>query len=112
MRAARERELVSERRIDAEGERRLVEAGFMPVESRLGKRRFRDPDTGRVMPGGAALDKVERREEQELENEGWERVEVGGESYWSKPDSGRLYPRGSAHDVQKRTDAKGEGRID
>jgi hypothetical protein len=36
------------------------------------------------MPGGAALDKVERREEQELENEGWERVEVGGESYWSK----------------------------
>ena len=93
---------MSERHIDAEGERRLIEAGFVPEESGAHKRRFRDPDTGRVMPGGAALDKVERREEQELEEAGWERVEVEGEPYWSKPDSGHLYPRGSAYDVQKK----------
>jgi hypothetical protein len=50
---------VIERHIDAEGERRLIEAGFLPEESRLGKRRWKDPDTGHTMPGGAALDKVE-----------------------------------------------------
>src|ERR671921_574433 len=103
MRAARERELVSERHIDAEGERRLIEAGFVPVESHRGKRRYRDPDTGHTMPGGAALDKVERREEQELEDEGWERVEVEGRISWRRPDTGHLYPRGPAYDVQKRT---------
>jgi hypothetical protein len=93
---------VSERHIDAEGERRLIEAGFFPVASHVGQRRWRDPDTGRVMPGGAALDEVERREEQELEEAGWERVEVEGETYWCKPDSGYLYPRGAAYDVHKR----------
>jgi hypothetical protein len=92
---------VSERHIDAEGERRLIEAGFFPVESHVGKRRWRDPDTGRVLPGGATLDEVERREEQELEEAGWERVEVEGETYWCKPDSGHLYPRGPAYDVHK-----------
>jgi len=95
---------LSERHVDAEGERRLDEAGFLPEESRLGKRRWKDPDTGHTMPGGAALDKVERREEQELEDAGWERVEVEGETYWCKPDSGHLYPRGPAYDVQKRRD--------
>ena len=54
---------MSERHIDAEGERRLTQADFLPVESRVGKRRWKDPDTGRVMPGGSALDRVERREE-------------------------------------------------
>jgi hypothetical protein len=93
---------MSERHIDAEGERRLIEAGFLPEESHVGKRRWRDPDTGRVMPGGAALDEVERREEQELEEAGWELVEVKGETYWCKPDSGYLYPRGAAYDVHKR----------
>jgi hypothetical protein len=93
---------MSERHIDAEGERRLIEAGFSPVESHVGKRRWRDPDTGRVLPGGTALDEVERTEEQELEEAGWERVEVEGETYWCKPDSGHLYPRGSAYDVHKR----------
>jgi len=93
---------VSERHIDAEGERRLTDAGFLPVESHVGKQRFRDPDTGRAMPGGSALDEVERREEQELEEAGWERVEVEGETYCSKPDSGRLYPRGAAYDVHKK----------
>jgi hypothetical protein len=97
---------VSERHIDAEGERRLTEAGFVPEEWRLGKRRWKDPDTGRTMPGGAALDRVERREERELEEAGWERVEVGGETYWSRPDTGHLYPRGSAYDVQKRRDQR------
>jgi hypothetical protein len=47
---------------------------------------------------------VERREEQELEEAGWERVEVEGETYWCKPDSGHLYPRGAAYDVQKKRD--------
>jgi hypothetical protein len=95
---------MSERHIDAEGERRLIEAGFLPEESRLGKRRWKDPDTGRTMPGGAALDKVERREEQELEDEGWEQVEVQGRHYWRRPDTGHLYPRGPAYDVHKRRD--------
>ena len=98
---------MSERHIGAEGERRLTEAGFLPVKSRLGKRRFRDPDTGRVMPGGTALDEVERREEKELEEAGWERVWVEGESYWSKPDSGRLYPRGAAYDTHKKRRVQG-----
>ena len=93
---------MSERHIDAEGERRLTEAGFLPEDSRLGKRRWRDPEDGRIIPGGAALDKVERAEEQELEAAGWERVEIMGETSWRKPDSGRLYPRGPAYDVHKR----------
>jgi hypothetical protein len=93
---------VSERHIDPEGERRLTDAGFVSEESRTGKRRWKDPDTGRVMPGGTALDKVERREEQELEEAGWEQVEVEGETYWCKPDSGYLYPRGPAYDTHKR----------
>jgi len=61
---------LSERHIDAEGERRLKEAGFLPEESHVGKRRWKDPDTGRAMPGGAALDQVERREERELKEAG------------------------------------------
>ncbi len=93
---------MSERHIDVEGERRLKEADFQPVESHLGKRRWRDPETGRVIPGGVALDKVERSEEQELEKAGWERVGVEGHTYWRKPDSGHLFPRGAAHDVYKR----------
>jgi hypothetical protein len=56
------------------------------------------------MPGGAALDRVERKEEQELEDAGWERVEIEGETYWCKPDSRYLYPRGAAYDVQKKRD--------
>jgi hypothetical protein len=95
---------VSERHIDAEGERRLKEAGFLPEESRVGKRHWKDPGTGRVMPGGTALDEVERREEQELKEAGWERVEVEGETYWCKPDSGHLYPRGPAYDTHRRRD--------
>lgn len=93
---------MSERHIDAEGERRLDEAGFLSEESHVGKRRWKDPDTGHTMPGGSALDKVEQREEQELEEAGWERVEVEGETYWRKPDSRHLYPRGAAYDTQKK----------
>ena len=95
---------MSERHINAEGERRLIEAGFLPEESHLGKQRWKDPDTGHTMPGGAALDRVERREEQELEDAGWERVEVEGTISWRRPESGYLYPRGAAYDTQKRTD--------
>jgi hypothetical protein len=97
---------LSERHIDAEGERRLKEVGFLPEASHVGKRRWKDPDTGRVMPGGAALDKVERREEQELEEAGWERVEVEGRIAWRRPDTGHLYPRGSAYDVRRRRDQR------
>ena len=93
---------MSERHVDAEGERRLEEAGFLPVDSPPGHRRFRDPETGRTTPGGTALDKVERREEQELGEAGWERAEAGGETYWRKPDSGHMYPRGAAYDVHKK----------
>ena len=97
---------MSERHIDAEGERRLIEAGFLPVESHVGKRRFRDPETGQTMPGGTALDKVERREEEELKEAGWERVVLEGETYFSKPDSGHLYPRGAAYDTHRREDGE------
>jgi hypothetical protein len=45
---------------------------------------------------------VERREEQDLEGAGWERVVVEGHAYWRKPDSGHLFPRGAAYDVHKR----------
>jgi hypothetical protein len=48
--------------------------------------------------------KVERREEQELEDAGWEQVEVQGRTYWCRPDTGHLYPRGPAYDVHKRRD--------
>jgi hypothetical protein len=97
---------LSGRHIDAEGERRLREAGFLPEDSHVGKRRWKDTDTGRVMPGGTALDEVERREEQALEEAGWERVELEGAAYWCKPDSGHLYPRGPAYDVHKRGDQR------
>jgi hypothetical protein len=71
-------------------------------ESHMGKRRWKDPETGRMIPGGSALDKVECREEQELEEAGWEQVEVHGRHYWRRPDTGHLYPRGPAYDVHKR----------
>lgn len=93
---------MSERHIDAEGARRLKEAGFLLEESHMGKRRWKDPETGRMIPGGSALDKVECREEQELEEAGWEQVEVQGRHYWRRPDTGHLYPRGPAYDVHKR----------
>jgi hypothetical protein len=105
--AKEETSCLSERHINAEGERRLKEAGFLPEASHVGKRRWKDPDTGRAMPGGAALDKVERREEQELEEAGWEQVEVQSTTYWCRPDTGHLYPRGPAYDVHKRRDQGG-----
>lgn len=92
---------MSERHIDAEGTRRLEEAGFVPEETRAGKRLWKDPETGLKEPGGAALDRVEHKEEQELEAAGWERVEVEGETYWRRPLTGYLYPRGPAYDIHK-----------
>ena len=92
---------MGERRIGAEGERRLKEAGFVPESSPTGKQRWRDPETGRMIPGANALEEVRRREARDLEGAGWEREEVDGETYWRKPDSGRLYPRGAAHDHLK-----------
>ena len=93
---------MSERHIDAEGARRLKEAGFLLEESHMGKRRWKDPETGRMIPGGSALYKVECREEQEIEEAGWEQVEVQGRHYWRRLDTGHLYPRGPAYDVHKR----------
>jgi hypothetical protein len=51
---------LSERHVDAEGERRLEETGFLSDESGSHKRRFRDPGTGRAMPPGTALGEAER----------------------------------------------------
>ncbi|MGH3146026.1 MAG: hypothetical protein ACRDTR_09525 [Rubrobacter sp.] len=90
---------MSDRRIDAEGERRLREAGFVPEASPTGKQRWQDPETGRMIPGADALQEAQRRAERDLEEAGWTREEVGIETYWRRPDSGRLYPRGAAHDV-------------
>jgi hypothetical protein len=90
---------VSDRRIDAEGERRLREAGFVPEVSQTGKQRWQDPETGRMIPGANALEEAKRREAKDLEEAGWEREVVDGETYWRRPDSGRLYPRGAAHDL-------------
>jgi hypothetical protein len=95
---------LSERHIDSESERRLMEAGFVLEESRLGKRLWRHPETGRMTLGASALDKVECRQEQELEEAGWEQVEVQGRTYWCRPGTGHLYPRGPAYDVHKRRD--------
>ena len=92
---------MSERRIDAEGERRLREAGFVPEASPTGKQRWQDPETGRMIPGANALEEAKRREARDLEQAGWEREEVDEETYWRRPDSGRLYPRGAAHDLLK-----------
>jgi hypothetical protein len=92
---------MSERRIDAEGERRLREAGFVPEASPTGKQRWQDPETGRMIPGASALEEAKRREARDLEQAGWEREEVDRETYWRRPDSGRLYPRGAAHDLLK-----------
>ncbi len=93
---------MSDRRLDAEGKRRLMEAGFVPETSPTGKQRWRDPQTGRMIPGANALEEAKRREAWELEEAGWKREEIGGETYWRKPDSGRLYPRGAAHDLLKK----------
>ena len=93
---------MSERHIDPEGQRRLTDAGFVSEKSPTGKRLWRDPKTGHITLGGSALDGVERAEEEELERAGWERVQIEGESYWSKPDSGHLYPRGAAYDVHNK----------
>jgi hypothetical protein len=53
----------------------------------MGKPRWKDPETGRMIAGGSALDKLECRAEQELEEAGWEQVgweqvEVQGKTYW------------------------------
>ena len=90
---------MSDLRIDADGERRLMEAGFVPEASPTGKQRWRDPETGRMIPGANALE--EAGGEGSLEDAGWKREEVGGDTYWRRPDSGRLYPRGPAHDLLK-----------
>jgi hypothetical protein len=92
---------MSERRIDAEGERRLREAGFVPEPSPTGKQRWQDPETGRMIPGASALEEAKRREARDLEQAGWEWEEVDRETYWRRPDSGRLYSRGAAHDLLK-----------
>ncbi len=95
---------MSDRRIDADGERRLREAGFLPEVSPTGKQRWQDPETGRMIPGANALKEAKRREARDLEEAGWTREEVEGETYWRRPDSGRLYPRGAAHDLLKTRD--------
>ena len=51
----------------------------MLEETHMGKRRWKDPETGRMIPGVSALDKVECREARELEEADWEQVEDPGQ---------------------------------
>ncbi len=95
---------MTERRVSAEWQRRLEREGFTLEVTRAGKRLWREPDTGRPLPGDHAFELVRQKEARTLEEAGWERAEVvGRETYWRRPDSGRLYPQGAAYDVVLRT---------
>ena len=65
--------------------RRLKEAGFVPEASPTGKQRWQDPETGRITPVGTALDRLERRQEQELQKAGWKRQEIEARSTGANP---------------------------
>jgi hypothetical protein len=49
---------------------------------------------------------VREQELRLLTEAGWERVEMGGDTYWRRPDSGRLYPPGPAVDVLRAQEEK------
>lgn len=105
------RSLVSDRRdwrAAARREHRLEAAGFALEVTPAGKRFWREPETGRRVSGDHAAELVRKSEEQRLLDEGWEPVEVEGETYWRRPGSGRLYPREAAYDllVRRREDGR------
>jgi hypothetical protein len=90
----------------SDNERRLRSAGYELERSGAGKRLWRHPDTGRVLPEDHAMELVRREEERRLEEAGWEPVGSGGDRYWRRPDSGYLYPRGQAYDVMRRLEGR------
>src|SRR4028119_2267638 len=87
-----------ERRIDAEGARRLREAGFVPEASPTGKQRWQDPETGRMVPGANALAEAKRRGARNLAQAG--RGGGGGE------EAGGWGPGASALEGAKRREAR------
>ena len=85
----------------SENQRRLRSAGYELEDSGTGKRFWRHPDTGRLLPEDHAMELVRKEEERALVEAGWEPVESGEERYWCRPDSGHLYPRGPTYDVMR-----------
>ena len=94
---------MTERRTSAEMAKRLEQAGFELEVAPTGKRWWREPGRGRMLSGDHAAELLRREEERALEEAGWERTDIGGETYWRKPDSGRLYSQKAAHAVIKST---------
>jgi hypothetical protein len=92
---------MTERYPGEEGGRRLEEAGFAQVDGPEGERLWREPGTGRLLPGGCAYELVLQRWEREVRGAGWEPWEVEGVTYWRNPDSGHLYTLGAAHDLER-----------
>lgn len=76
----------------AQPHRRLERAGFRLETTPAGKRRWRTPETGKLVS-----------EERAVEAARWEPENVEGETYWLRPDSGCLYPREAAYDILERT---------
>ncbi len=87
----------------SEGEvsRRLRLAGYSFEPSRAGKHFWWDPRAGELLPEDRAFRRVREEETRLLEELGWERVEIEGDTMWRRPDTGRLYPRGPAVDVMR-----------
>jgi len=98
---------MTERRTGEEGRRRLERAGFVLEEGPEGERLWREPGTGRLLPGDRADELVRQQEGRELREAGWEPEEVEGVTYWRNPDSGHLYPLEAAHDLESGEDEGG-----
>ena len=97
---------MTERHMGEEGRRMLEKAGFILEEGPEGESLWREPGSGRLLPGGRAYELVRQRWERELREAGWEPEEVEGVPYWCKPDSGYLYPLEAAHDVEHGEDQR------
>jgi hypothetical protein len=91
---------MTDRRTGEEGRRKLEEAGFVLTEGPEGEYLWREPGTGRLLPGGRAYELVLQRWEREVRGAGWEPWEVEGVTYWRNPDSGHLYTLEAAHDLE------------
>jgi hypothetical protein len=97
---------MTERYPGEEGGRRLEKAGFVQVEGPEGERLWREPGTGRLLPGGRAYELVLQRWERAVRGAGWEPWEVEDVTYWRNPNSGHLYALEAAHDL-----VSGEGGV-
>jgi hypothetical protein len=70
---------MTERRVNAEQQRRLEREGFSLEVTPAGKRLWREPETGDRLSGDHAFELVRQKEARTLEEAGWERAEeVGG----------------------------------